>query len=130
MHITQEKILSVFRENNWKVKINLRRLGRIIGVKNPQTVKHHLYQLHNWGIIHFSRETKIWYIVEYKELQKEYKRDETNEEIIQQKLSTIKYYITDFMKFIEKFPPSSPIPLQDLSEPDNSDLPSQPTHTS
>lgn len=116
MHFTQEKIISVFKENGWKIKINLRRLGRIIGVKNPQTVKYHLSQLHFAGIIYFSEETKIAYLVEYKELAKEYRRDKTNEDILQEKLSTIKYYITDFLKFIEKFPPSSPIPLQELSE--------------
>lgn len=55
MHVIQEKLLRLSKEQNLG-KFKLREIGRLIGEKSPQKVKHHLLQLERKGLIRTDRD--------------------------------------------------------------------------
>lgn len=50
MHPTQQKLLEFSKEHDLSL-LGYRRIGRLIGVNNPQTVKHHIQQLIKKGYL-------------------------------------------------------------------------------
>lgn len=58
MHPTQEKLLKLSKTRDLN-KLTLREIGKIIGVKHPQIVKHHMEQLKKHNAKSFSIGNKI-----------------------------------------------------------------------
>lgn len=60
MHLIQEKILELSREENL-AKLSLREMAKLIGLKNesPQKIKHHLLQLQKKGFLSIDRSRGI-----------------------------------------------------------------------
>ncbi len=58
MHIYQKKILELTR-NGPLHNVSMRFIGRLIGIKNPQNVKHHLAQLEIKGLVSYDPTAKI-----------------------------------------------------------------------
>lgn len=50
IHKTQEKLLELYNKGLLKGK-GFRRIGRMIGILHPETIKHHLLQLKKKGLI-------------------------------------------------------------------------------
>lgn len=59
MHLIQEKLLEQIEENKNLGKSTLRDIGKLIGEKSPQKVKHHLMQLEKNGFITVDRKSGI-----------------------------------------------------------------------
>lgn len=57
MHQLQEKILKLVEKENLG-QMSLRQIGKLIGEKNPQNVKHHLMQLEKNGLLSVDRSGK------------------------------------------------------------------------
>jgi SOS-response transcriptional repressor LexA len=57
MHPIQQNILNLAR-NNSENSLSLRAIGKFIGEKSAQKVKHHIEQLESKGLIVYNRETK------------------------------------------------------------------------
>ena len=55
MHIIQEKLIKL-AENRNLGQMTLRQIGKLIDVKHPQKIKHHLNQLAKKGFIRFNKE--------------------------------------------------------------------------
>jgi len=58
MHATQESILALLQEEG-VIPLHYSRIGRKIGVKHVQNVKHHLQQLQKRGLLHIDSRRKI-----------------------------------------------------------------------
>lgn len=54
MHTLQEKILKLVEKESLG-ELSLRQIGKLIGEKNPQNVKHHLLQLEKNGLLNIDR---------------------------------------------------------------------------
>ena len=58
MHSLQEKILNISDEHNLG-QMSLREIGRLVGEKSAQKIKHHLLQLEKNGLIQMDRLAKV-----------------------------------------------------------------------
>jgi len=58
MHSTQESILALIQEEG-VVPLHYSQIGRKIGEKHAQNVKHHLHQLQKRGLLHIDNRRKI-----------------------------------------------------------------------
>lgn len=58
MHTLQEKIINASKKNNL-AELSLRQIGKLIGERSPQNVKHHLLQLEKNGLLQIDRLEKV-----------------------------------------------------------------------
>lgn len=58
MHLIQKKILKLVEKHNLN-QLTLRQIGKLIGEKHPQKIKHHLDQLEKKGFIRLNKESGL-----------------------------------------------------------------------
>jgi repressor LexA len=59
MHLLQEKLLEQAERNPKIGALSLRDMGKLVGERSPQKVKHHLVQLEKNGLIKFDRKNQV-----------------------------------------------------------------------
>lgn len=54
MHVIQKKLIKLAKTRNFN-QMTLRQIGKLIGERHPQKIKHHLYQLEKRGFVKFDK---------------------------------------------------------------------------
>lgn len=62
MHRIQRELLELVRDDSVKKGMSLRAIAALVGEKNPQKIRHHLYQLQKRGLIKFDSMDNYWSI--------------------------------------------------------------------
>ena len=58
MHLIQRKLLKLLEKHNFN-QLTLRQIGKLIGEKHPQKIKHHLDQLEKKGFVRLNKESGL-----------------------------------------------------------------------